>query len=343
MSDDIEGLVGAAVVAWSAATDDVGYERVTDVLLAARELDPDALVRCALKMLSSAAAADRAVGCDAAGLVGEVREDWQEAVATAVLGLADGENDTDVLWSLVGALMRCPDVRAVPVLCHLATHADVDVRFGVAHALPFVMDDDLSGEAVETLLMMASDADDEVREWAIFGVGSMGHLDSRAIRRALRAGLDDPCEAVRVEAIHGLARRRDMTVLPLVAALLSGDSALLQTFTAAEYLGHPDLVAPLSNYGSADPGVQEALVACDPELRRAREDACYAVAAGVQAEFDRRRNGFSAAVACPLLDLDLELIVTTETTSNFGAFATLAVAPTTENVVAHILRQTGGG
>jgi len=45
-------------------------------------------------------------------------------------------------------------------------------------------------------------------------------------------------------------------------------------------------------------------------------------------------------VACPLLDLGLELIVTTESTNTFGAFETSAVAPTTENAVAQILRQT---
>jgi len=194
MSDDVGRLVGEAVSAWLAATDEASYEQVTEALLAAYDLDEDALVTRGLAMLTSADVAERAVGCDVVGLVAEVREDWRATAATSVIELAGSEDDPDVLSSVARALGNCADVRAVPVLSRLAAHPDADIRFAVTVALPFVMDDDATGLAVDTLLVLASDYEDDIREWALFGVGSMGHVDSRAIRNALRAGLDDSCE-----------------------------------------------------------------------------------------------------------------------------------------------------
>lgn len=194
MADDVEHLVAEAVAAWRAATDEASYEQVTDALLAAREHDADTLVTRGLGMLTSVEVAERAVGCDSVGLVAEVREDWRDIVTTSVLELASRDVDTNVLWSVAAALGRCADVRAVQVLCDLAVHEDPDIRFAVAHALPFVMDDDASGQAVDTLLVLASDDEDDIREWGLFGVGSLGHVDSKAIREALRMGLEDPCE-----------------------------------------------------------------------------------------------------------------------------------------------------
>jgi hypothetical protein len=341
MSDDVERLLREAIVAWQAATNESGYERVTDALLAARELDEDALATRGLAMLTSADVAERAVGCDSVGLIAEVRNDWRDIVTTSVLALAHRDDDANVLWSVAGALGRCADVRAVPVLCGLARHEDADIRYAVTGALPFVMDDDATRLAVDTLLVLAGDTEDDIREWALFGLGSMGHLDSKAIREALRAGLEDSCEEVRVEAIHGLARRRDMTVVPLVAALLAEDDPRSLTFAAAGFLGHPDLVAPLSRFDSADDGVRKAMIACDPLLRGAREADCYALVTKLQAEFDRRRTGLSAALACPLLDDDLELVVDNGSDGYFGAFDVLRTGPTIDAAVAHVLRACG--
>jgi hypothetical protein len=341
MPDDVERLVGEAVVAWRASTDEASYEQVTDALLTARDLDEDALATRGLAMLTSADVAERAVGCDAVGLVAEVREDWADTVATSVIELAGIEDEPDVLSSVARALGNCADVRAVPVLCRLAAHPDADIRFAVTGALPFVMYDDATGLAVDTLLELAGDSEHDIREWALFGVGSMGHVDSRAIREALRMGLEDPCEEVRVEAIHGLARRRDMTVVPLVAALLAEYDPRWGTFAAAEFLGHPDLVAPLSRLDAADDGVRKAMIACDPLLRSSREADCYALVAGLQAEFDRLHPGLSAALACPLFGEDLELVVDNGTDGYFGAFDVLRQGPTIDAAVAHVLRVCG--
>lgn len=53
---------------------------------------------------------------------------------------------------------------------------------------------------------------------------------------------------MRAEAIVGLARRDRAVALPLVHDALSGDSASLPLFDAAELVAHPSLVEPLRDW-----------------------------------------------------------------------------------------------
>ena len=67
--------------------------------------------------------------------------------------------------------------------------------------------------AVQTLLPLTLDVDDDVRDWATFGIGALGKLDSPEIRDALVSRLNDSFEDVRQEAMVGLARMKDQRVL----------------------------------------------------------------------------------------------------------------------------------
>ena len=76
------------------------------------------------------------------------------------------------------------------------------------------------------------DEDEDVRDWATFGVGEIAllenevwrYLDSPDIRAALRKRLDDTFEDARREAIWGLARRRDPLGLKLLLEHLESDN-----------------------------------------------------------------------------------------------------------------------
>ena len=48
-----------------------------------------------------------------------------------------------------------------------------------------------------------------VRDWATFALGTLADQDSRGLRDALVARLDDPDQETRLEAVHGLALRGD--------------------------------------------------------------------------------------------------------------------------------------
>lgn len=117
-----------------------------------------------------------------------------------------------VLAAACFALGHLHDRRAISTLLDLVPHPDTDVRYGVTSALS--AHDDAA--AIGGLIALSADANDEIRDWATFGLGQLVETDTPQIRAALRARLDDPCVDARNEAIEGLATRNDQSVLPVL-------------------------------------------------------------------------------------------------------------------------------
>ena len=64
-------------------------------------------------------------------------------------------------------------------------------------------------DVLQTLIGLSGDSEDDVRDWATFALGTLADADEPELRDALAARLDDPDEATRLEAVHGLAVRGD--------------------------------------------------------------------------------------------------------------------------------------
>ena len=130
--------------------------------------------------------------------------------------LAAREQDPTVIASLCYAFGHLHDPATIDAVTGWATHPDENVRFGVVHGLSGYEDD----RAIETLIHLSADDDSDVRDWATFGLGIGIATDTPAIRDALRARLDDPDDDTRLEALAGLARRRDPGVIEALRVLL---------------------------------------------------------------------------------------------------------------------------
>ena len=78
-----------------------------------------------------------------------------------------------------------------------------------------------------------------MRDWATTGIGQCVELDSPEIRAALLHRVDDEDVFTQVEAMHGLARRRDARVLPPLIQALSHEHLMPHLFVDAAfaYLG----------------------------------------------------------------------------------------------------------
>ena len=133
------------------------------------------------------------------------------------------------------------------VLSHLNAHSDLgeaaliglrgssdaEVRLAVANGLGLGARE----AGVETLVLLTRDVDDAVRDWATFVLGQFVEGDTAEIREALRARLADSFEDVRLEAIWGLARRRDPEGLAILRARLAGDEWVSGDRDVAKDLG----------------------------------------------------------------------------------------------------------
>jgi HEAT repeat protein len=105
----------------------------------------------------------------------------------------------------------------------------------VAFALGCFPNDPLSAEI---LLRLTQDTDEDVRDWATFGLGVLGNTDSDEIRKALVRRLTDSDEDMREEAMVGLGKRKDQRVLStLVTALERPNTTARVIETAYQMLG----------------------------------------------------------------------------------------------------------
>jgi HEAT repeat protein len=105
----------------------------------------------------------------------------------------------------------------VPLIAGFGTHPTSDIRYAVAFALGCFPNEPLS---ITTLLKLIDDTDEDVRDWATFGLGNLGDADSPEIRVALVRRLYDSKEDVREEAMVGLGKRKDPCVLTALLGAL---------------------------------------------------------------------------------------------------------------------------
>jgi HEAT repeat protein len=132
---------------------------------------------------------------------------------------------------------------SIPGLCALAHHADAEIRFDATWALDSFGEwawetrPELAAPAREVLLALAMDEDEEVRDWAVFGLHQGDH-DTPEVRACFWGSLDDPNIDVRGEAIAGLAKFGDRTAIPRLQTMLLEEEWLCTLyFAAAEEFG----------------------------------------------------------------------------------------------------------
>ena len=145
------------------------------------------------------------------------------------------EEETDVyaIDSEIAALGHLENVAAVPLIAKFGKHPNKNVRFSIAWALGVYHDDPIS---VGVLRDLMEDTDQDVRDWAIFGLGVQGNADSEEIRAAFLHHLDDPFLDARIEAAAALGKRHDARLAEPLIRMLKRDGALNGLVEAAKEL-----------------------------------------------------------------------------------------------------------
>lgn len=184
---------------------------------------------------------NRHVAADLLGQLARIETPLRQECTDLLLAMLTHEHDPDTIAAICTALGHWKDPRAIePALQHLR-HPNDDVRFSVVNALSYHNDP----RAIAGLIELSSDRNDETRDWATFGLGSLIETDTPEIRDALAARLNDPYPDVIDEAIVGLAQRHDPRAFePLLRYLEAGYAGSL-LFEAATHLADPRLLPAL--------------------------------------------------------------------------------------------------
>jgi HEAT repeat protein len=138
---------------------------------------------------------------------------FPEESFNVVAAMAESEKHIEALSSAIHALGHIGAPRAIPLLVRYSTHPESEIRFAVACACG-----SFAGESpiVVVLLELMRDSDEDVRDWATFGLGTLSTIDTPEIRDAFADHLNDSSSDVVDEALAGLAQRRDPRALPLI-------------------------------------------------------------------------------------------------------------------------------
>jgi HEAT repeat protein len=159
----------------------------------------------------------------------QFREEAQERVRK----MAEMETSDRVLESLAYALSHLDVPERARFLVQWANSQSAETRFAVACSMGLVCN---NAAAVECLVALSQDVDEDVRDWATFGLGAQAELDMPEIRDALFRRLSDPHDATRHEAIFGLAKRHDARVIDALKRALEGDDVWELAVDAAKEL-----------------------------------------------------------------------------------------------------------
>jgi len=221
-------------------------------------------------------AGDRATGADILAQLGWGDQAFQDDSVAILTELLD-DPDSYVIYCAAVGLGHRGATSAIPSLIKHAEHPDSLVRYGVVSGLSGQEDD----RAISALIRLTRDEDQDVRNWAVFGLGSQIDADSPEIREALRQALTDSDHEIRGEALVGLAKRRDPTIIPELLYEWRDDDVSILSIEAAEETRDSRLYHRLKSFTEIltlddDPRfagrLADAIEACKPEAESGRGD-----------------------------------------------------------------------
>lgn len=198
----------------------------------------------ALLLLQSADPRSRAQAVTVLGQFGGPGQSYRDERIATINPLIAPDTDADVLFSAVAAMSHLKDPHGIQRVIEVADYPDERVRQAVA----FALGGRTEPQSVATLIRLTSDDSAFVRDWATFGIGQINSLDTPEIREALYRRIDDADEQTRSEALHGLARCRDLRVVPTLIEALRKDEygslwPLVETLLNIDLEQEPEEVA----------------------------------------------------------------------------------------------------
>lgn len=195
-------------------------------------------------LIRSAVPRERRIGIDVLSQLGGMDRPYAAETLALYLRILPKEKDPKVLESLLHAIGHNNtglENKDIDTLSALKKHNYGVVRFG----LVFALTDIDKPVAIDVLIHLSADKDTDIRNWATFALGEQISRNNKAIRDALWARADDPDEDTRLEAVMGLARRKDPRVHAVINRELSTGEAGTLLFDAIISLGNADFLTAL--------------------------------------------------------------------------------------------------
>ena len=156
------------------------------------------------------------------------------------------DQSIDVLISILYAISHNFEIlteKQVNILQTFKNNESSYVRTALANAISCLQDD----QSIDTLILLSKDTSSSVRNWATFSLGTLIEINNKKITDALWKRVDDKHQETKLEAILGLAIRKDNRVKEIVRRELKYGEYGTLLFEAIEQLNDKDFLPLLED------------------------------------------------------------------------------------------------
>ncbi|WP_299680675.1 hypothetical protein [uncultured Dokdonia sp.] len=165
----------------------------------------------AFKLANSKIEKEKIIGIYVLAQLGFNPRFQQEKTVDLYFKLLENEKSPKVISAILSSISHNNEnlnEKQISKLIEFKTHKFVNVRFELTLALSCLENEN----AIKTLIELSNDRDSDTRNWATFGIGTQLENDTEEIRIALWNRVTDKDKITRLEAISGLAKRKDRKI-----------------------------------------------------------------------------------------------------------------------------------
>lgn len=199
-----------------------------------------------VKLTKSTEAKERIIGIDILAQLGSSPRPFFKEANKIFFDVLRNEKNPKALASVLYAIGHNNEKLKPNEIALLATFKD-NPHEGVREGLVSVFLTVENKIAIDTLIHLTTDKISHIRDWATFGIGTQIERDNKFIREALWLRVDDKNQDTKLEAIVGLAKRKDKRIKEIIKReLLNGEYGTL-LFEAIEELNDKDFLPLLKS------------------------------------------------------------------------------------------------
>jgi len=189
---------------------------------------------------------NKIIGIDVLAQLGfDPRIGQQKTVELYFELLENGQND-DVLFSLFFGISHNNEnltEKQVLKLTEFKNSKNKDIRYSLVSALSTLE----NPKAIETLIELSEDKYSSIRNWATFGIGTLSEENNNRILNALWKRTKDKHQETRLEAIVGLANRKQSAVKANIIDEIKGGNYTTLLFDAISELNDKEFTLYLES------------------------------------------------------------------------------------------------
>jgi len=169
----------------------------------------------------------RKIGIDILAQLGSSPRPFLKETLKIYFELLEIETDPDVLMSLlysIGHNNEELNKEQIEKICSFIDYENGWVKEGLVSALLGID----NSTVIESLTKLSSDKLSHIRNWATFGLGTQIERNNKIIREALWNRVNDKHQETKLEAIVGLAKRKDNRVNEIIKReIIDGEYGIL--------------------------------------------------------------------------------------------------------------------